>query len=78
MSQDGGVYGERVSVGLVESTENSVVGKRFCKRQQMRRLRAGAHGMPQTRTRTLVGILRMKFEQWHPGMIQSNEANRAA
>lgn len=29
-------YGERVSTGFVESTVNTVVGKRFCKRQQMR------------------------------------------
>ena len=28
-------YGERVSTGFVESTVNTVVGKRFCKRQQM-------------------------------------------
>ena len=29
-------YGERVSTGFVESTVNTVVGKRFGKRQQMR------------------------------------------
>ncbi len=29
-------YGERISTGFVESTVNTVVGKRFCKRQQMR------------------------------------------
>ena len=28
-------YGERVSTGFVESIVNTVVGKRFCKRQQM-------------------------------------------
>lgn len=61
-------YGERVSTGFVESTVNTVVGKRFCKRQQMRWSKTGAHLMLQTRTRTLDGTLRNKFEQWYPGL----------
>lgn len=61
-------YGERVSTGFVESTVNTVVGKRFGKRQQMRWSKQGAHLMLQTRTRTLDGTLRSKFEQWYPGM----------
>ncbi len=61
-------YGERVSTGFVESTVNTVVGKRFCKRQQMRWSKPGAHLMLQTRTRVLDGTLRKKFEQWYPGM----------
>lgn len=61
-------YGERVSTGFVESTVNTVVGKRFCKRQQMRWSKPGAHLMLQTRTRVLDGALRKKFEQWYPGM----------
>jgi Flp pilus assembly protein TadG len=36
-------YGERVSTGFVESTVNTVVGKRFGKRQQMRWSKQGAH-----------------------------------
>ena len=35
--------GERVSTAFVESTVNTVVGKRFSKRQQMRRSKPGAH-----------------------------------
>ncbi len=61
-------YGERVSTGFVESTVNTVVGKRFGKRQQMRWSKQGAHLMLQTRARTLDGTLRQKFEQWYPGM----------
>lgn len=61
-------YGERVSTGFVESTVNTVVGKRFGKRQQMRWSKQGAHLMLQTRTRTLDGTLRTKFEQWYPGL----------
>jgi len=71
-------YGERVSTGFVESTVNTVVGKRFCKRQQMRWSKNGAHLMLQTRTRTLDGTLRGKFEQWYPGMKQSGEDKMAA
>jgi len=71
-------YGERVSTGFVESTVNTVVGKRFCKRQQMRWSKQGAHLMLQTRTRTLDGTLRGKFEQWYPGMKADAEIKRAA
>jgi len=46
-------YGERVSTGFVESTVNTVVGKRFGKRQQMRWSKRGAHLMLQKRTRAL-------------------------
>ena len=61
-------YGERVSTAFVESTVNTVVGKRFVKRQQMRWSRRGAHLMLQTRTRALDGTLRTKFEQWYSGL----------
>ena len=44
-------YGERVSTAFVESTVNTVVGKRFSKRQQMRWSKPGAHLMLQTSTR---------------------------
>jgi hypothetical protein len=71
-------YGERVSTGFVESTVNTVVGKRFCKRQQMRWSKAGAHLMLQTRTRTLDGTLRTKFQQWYPGMKSDEETKMAA
>ena len=61
-------YGERVSTGFVDSAINTVVGKRFGKRQQMRWSKPGAHLMLQARTRTLDGTLRGKFEQWYPGL----------
>ncbi|SFU92470.1 hypothetical protein SAMN04488527_1392 [Aliiroseovarius crassostreae] len=71
-------YGERVSTGFVESTVNTVVGKRFGKRQQMRWSKHGAHLMLQTRTRTLDGTLRPKFEQWYPGMKAAGDDKIAA
>ena len=61
-------YGERVSTGFVESAINTVLGKRFGKRQQMQWSKPGAHLLLQTRTRTLDGTLRGKFEQWYSGL----------
>ena len=68
-------YGARVSTGFVESAINTVVGKRFGKRQQMQWSKPGAHLMLQVRTRTLDGTLRGKFEQWYPGL---KDADRSA
>ena len=70
-------YGERVSTGFVESAINTVVGKRFGKRQQMRWSKGGAHLMLQVRTRTLDGTLREKFEQWYPGMKAGDRSAEA-
>ena len=63
---------------FVESTVNTMVGKRFGKRQQMRWSKQGAHLMLQTRSRTLDGTLRGKFEQWYPGMKTNSETIMAA
>ncbi len=70
--------GERVSTGFVESTVNTVVGKRFAKKQQMRWSQQGAHLMLQTRTRTLDGTLRHTFEHWYPGLSTQAETRMAA
>jgi hypothetical protein len=70
-------YGERVSTGFVESAINTVVGKRFGKRQQMQWSKGGSHLMLQSRTRTLDGTLRGKFEQWYPGLKAGDRAAEA-
>jgi len=44
----------------------------------MRWSKTGAHLMLQTRTRTLDGTLRQKFEQWYPGMKTKSEDRKAA
>ena len=62
-------YGERVSTAFAESTVNTVVGKRFTKRQQMRWSKPGAHLMLQTRTRVLDDTLRAKFQSWYPALF---------
>jgi hypothetical protein len=40
----------------------------------MRWSKEGAHLLLQTRTRTLDGTLRRKFEQWYPGLAGNNSA----
>ncbi len=60
--------GERISTAFVESTVNTVLGKRFAKRQQMQWTPRGAHLLLQTRTCTLDGMLRPMFEGWYPGL----------
>ena len=69
-------YGERVSTAFVESTVNTVVGKRFSKKQQMRWSKAGAHFMLQTRTRALDGTLKIKFKSWYPGLFNAANTNQ--
>ena len=66
--------GERISSALAEGTVNTLVGKRFAKRQQMRWTRRGAHLLLQTRARALDGTLRPLFERWYPGLANDNDA----
>ncbi len=47
--------GEAIATGFVESTVNQVVSKRFCKKQQMRWSKRGAHLLLQTRVKTPIG-----------------------
>jgi len=44
--------GERISSAFVEATVNTVISKRFAKKQQMQWSRRGADLLLQTRTRT--------------------------
>ena len=66
--------GERISSAIVESTVNTVISKRFAKKQQMQWSKRGAHLLLQARTRTLDGTLRPMFERWYPGMANDNAA----
>src|SRR5215831_2361791 len=73
--------GEPISSSIAESTVNTVISKRFAKRQQMQWTPRGAHLLLQTRTRTLDGTLRPLFERWHPGLVTNHasvEVERAA
>src|SRR5215831_8150466 len=71
--------GEPIATGIVESTVNEVVSKRFCKKQQMARSKEGAHLLLQTRVRTLNGELAGIFKGWYPDLdIKAEEMPIAA
>ena len=71
--------GERISTGVVESTVNQVVSKRFCKRQQMQWTKRAAHRLLQTRVKTLNHELRVVFRHWYPDFpVEEEEALQAA
>ena len=72
-------HGETISTAFVESTVNSVVSKRFVKKQQMRWTRQGAHLLPQTRVQVLNDDLRDTFCRWFPSMdTEDREPLKAA
>jgi hypothetical protein len=54
---------------------NTVIGKRFAKKQQMQWTPRGAHLLLQTRTRALDSTLRAMFERWYPGLANDNAVN---
>ena len=60
-------HGERISAGFTGSTVNQVIGKRFCKKQQMAWTPRGAHLLRQIRTRVLNGDWEATFREWYPG-----------
>jgi hypothetical protein len=61
-------HDETISTAFVESTVNSVVSKRFVKKQQMRWTQRGAHLLLQTRVQVLNDDLRTTFGRWFPGI----------
>jgi hypothetical protein len=67
-------YGERIATSFAESTVNTVVSKRFAKKQQMQWSKKGAHLLLQTRTKALDGTLREMFVRWYPAMA-ANDAS---
>jgi hypothetical protein len=58
--------GETISTAFVESTVNSVLSKRFVKRQSMQWTKRGAHLLLQTRVKTLNHELGSAFRRWYP------------
>jgi len=58
--------GERISTAFVESTVNSVLSKRFVKKQSMQWTKRGAHLLLQTRVKTLNNELAATFRRWYP------------
>src|SRR5581483_5853245 len=64
---------ETITTSFVESAVNQVVSKRFVKSQQMRWSQRGAHLLLQVRTQVLNKELRIRFQQWYPGMSDASE-----
>ena len=58
--------GQVISTAFIESLVNSLLDKRFSKRQQMQWTPRGAHLLLQIRTRLANGELRDTFRRWYP------------
>lgn len=58
--------GQAISTAFVESLVNSLLSKRFAKRQSMQWKPEGAHLLLQIRTRTLNADLARTFRTWYP------------
>jgi hypothetical protein len=58
--------GKTISTAFVESTVNSVISKRFVKRQSMQWTKRGAHLLLQTRTKIINNELSATFRHWYP------------
>jgi hypothetical protein len=69
--------GEVISTAFVESTVNSLLDKRFTKKQQMQWTPKGAHLLLQTRTHVINDELSATFKRWYPD-FQVQELRLAA
>ena len=58
--------GKVISTAFIESLVNSLLGKRFTKKQQMQWTHAGARLLLQTRTKVINGELPGTFRKWYP------------
>jgi len=70
--------GERISTGVVESTVNQVVSKRFGKRQQMQWTKRAAHLLLHVRVKVLNRELGRVFRRWYPDVPVEEDKARAA
>jgi len=66
--------GETITTAFVESTVNSVLSKRFVKRQSMRWTKRGAHLLLQTRIKVLNNELVSTFQHWYPDFQMKDTA----
>lgn len=58
--------GKVITTAFVESLVNSLVSKRFCKKQQMQWSKKGAHLLMQIRTAVVNKELQTIFKNWYP------------
>jgi hypothetical protein len=67
--------GQAISTAFVESLVNSLLTKRFSKKQSMQWTPEGAHLLLQIRTRTLNGDLAATFRQWYPALSLKDQSD---
>jgi hypothetical protein len=65
--------GQAISTAFVESLVNSLLSKRFAKKQSMQWTPEGAHLLLQVRTRTLNDDLAATFRRWYPTLSLANQ-----
>ena len=65
--------GQAISTAFVESLVNSLLSKRFSKKQSMQWTPEGAHLLLQVRTRTLNGELAATFRKWYPAFSLTDQ-----
>jgi hypothetical protein len=68
--------GQVISTAFVESLVNSLLSKRFAKKQSMQWTPQGAHLLLQTRTRTLNGDLIHTFRNWYEAFSVGSQSSR--
>ena len=66
--------GQTISTAFIESLVNSLLAKRFVKKQSMQWTPAGAHLLLQVRTRTLNDDLAATFRTWYPDFSIADQA----
>jgi hypothetical protein len=65
--------GQAMSTAFMESLVNSLLTKRFSKKQSMQWTPEGAHLIVQIRTRALNGDLATTFRQWYPTLSLTDQ-----
>ncbi len=65
--------GKVISTAFIESLVNSLLGKRFTRKQQMQWTHKGAHLLLQTRTKVINDELPAIFRKWYPTFASANE-----
>jgi hypothetical protein len=65
--------GQAISTAFIESLVNSLLSKRFAKKQSMQWTPEGAHLLLQVRTRTLNGDLAGTFRRWYPAFSLTDQ-----
>ena len=64
-------------MGLITSTVNQVISRRFCTPQRMQWTTRGVYLLLQTRVKTLHQALAVVFQRWYPDLQREAEPRAA-